>query len=840
MKRFFKILTALALTVLVVLTLAACGRGAEDRVDYVGDVFVGYESCELRDGEVYAYDADGERIMCNNIFIEINGDVYYTVNNFIVYNQIIIDGAIYDFGEDGKRVTGEKDDYTYGSDGKLIGDNLFITVNGNVYFVINNVIVYNEIVIDGAIYDFGDDGKMVTGTKGDKTYGEDGKLIADNIFVTINGDVYFVVNNVIVYNEIIIDGAVYDFGEDGKMVTGTKGDKTYGEDGKLIANNIFITINGDVYFVINNVIVYNQIIIDGEIYDFGDDGKMVTGEKDGYTYGEDGKLIADNIFITINGDVYFVINNVIVYNQIVIKGGIYNFGEDGKMVIGEKDGYTYGEDGKLVGTQISITINGDVWFVFNNVAYAPSEDCDGDGLSNEKELEVNTDLYNSDSDGDGASDGREVLMGFDPLSPNESFGVTFAPVVDNGDKEDTVVPTIDIELKGDQVDSLTVERNDFFNEDTLGYLGDAYKYSVDGDIDSATIGFEINLDMLGENALPTIYQYDEETNRMIPLETKFEGNKATADVDELSTFVILDRNVYEQDLQWVDIWGLGGTTYTSIEIVFVIDDSGSMGPVGANYDPNYTRLQVARDLVSKIPDGSKLGIVQFADSTTRLTGNTLITDKATVNNYLTTSYFKSKGGTYMFNAMQNAIDLYSAKTENDTTFRVMVVLSDGVPNDTSYYSSTLNALQNAGISVYTVGFGSKTSNFTSYLQPIAEATGGKFYYSSNASGLSEIFDDISEKIDLTTDADGDGLLDYYEDNMVVFNGVKYEPDKTKADTDDDGLFDGEEIQTVIIISVDGKQMSVIGRVHSDPTNPDSDGDGVGDKEDAFPMNPEIQ
>ena len=163
MKRFFKILTALALTVLVVLTLAACGRGAEDRVDYVGDVFVGYESCELRDGEVYAYDADGERIMCNNIFIEINGDVYYTVNNFIVYNQIIIDGAIYDFGEDGKRVTGEKGDYTYGSDGKLIGDNLFITVNGNVYFVINNVIVYNEIVIDGAIYDFGDDGKMLQG-----------------------------------------------------------------------------------------------------------------------------------------------------------------------------------------------------------------------------------------------------------------------------------------------------------------------------------------------------------------------------------------------------------------------------------------------------------------------------------------------------------------------------------------------------------------------------------------------------------------------------------------------------------------------------------------------------
>ena len=70
--------------------------------------------------------------------------------------------------------------------------------------------------------------------------------------------------------------------------------------------------------------------------------------------------------------------------------------------------------------------------------------------------------------------------------------------------------------------------------------------------------------------------------------------------------------------------------------------------------------------------------------------------------------------------------------------------------------------------------------------------------------------------------------------MVVFNGVKYQPDKTKADTDGDGLLDGEEIQTVIIISVDGKQMSVIGRVHSDPTNPDSDNDGVGDADDLVP------
>ena len=838
MKKTIKLLAALLITLLIMLSITACdwGNDKDHGEDFRGDVFIGYKSCELIDGEVFAYDYEGDRIVCDNIFIEINGDVYFAINNFIVFNQTVINGSVYDFGDDGKMVTGEKGEYTYGDDGKLVADQIFITINGDVYFVINNTIVFNQIIINGAIYDFGDDGKMVTGEKGEYTYGEDGKLVANELFITINGDVYFVMNNTIVYNQVIINGAIYDFGDDGKMVTGEKGEYTYGEDGKLVADQIFITINGDVYFVMNNTIVYNQVIINGAIYDFGDDGKMVTGEKGEYTYGEDGKLIADQIFITINGDVYFIFNNTIVYNQVIINGAVYDFGDDGKMVTGEKGEFTYGEDGKLIASKITITINGNVWFIFNNVAFMPTEDCDADGLSNEEELALNTDLYNGDTDGDGASDGREVLMGFDPLSANTSFGVTFAPVVDNEDKEDTVVPTIDIELKGDQVDSLTVERNDFFNEDTLGYLGDAYKYSVEGEVGSATIGFEFNPEMLGENSLPTIYQYDEETNRMIPLDTKIEGNKATAEVDELSTFVILDRNVYEQDLEWVDIWGLDGKTYTDIELVFVIDDSGSM----RTYDPSNQRLLVAKNLIDAMPEGSKVGIVKFDQYTKYLT-NSLTTDKSLAKSYLTTSYFTSNGSyTYMFEAVRDSANYFSMSTEDDSVFRVMVVLSDGIPSSSNNKTAALNAVKNAGVSVYTVGFGSNESNFTNYLKPLSDNTGAKFYYSSNANGLSEIFSDIGEKIDLTTDSDGDGLLDYYEDNMVVFNGVKYQPDKTKADTDGDGLLDGEEIQTVIIISVDGKQMSVIGRVRSDPTNPDSDNDGVGDADDLVPLNPDVQ
>ena len=792
----------------------------------------------------YVFGEDG-RLVGDNVFVTVRGDTYLIVNNYIVYNMYVLDGYVYDFGDDGKMNFGQNGNYLYDEDGRLVGNEIFITVNGDVYYIVNNVTVFNMVIIDGYIYDFGDDGKMNVGQNGDYYYDENGHLSADEMFITVNGDVYFVVNNVIVYNMYFFNGNIYDFGDDGKMNVGQCGDYFYDEDGRLVGNEIFVTVNGDVYYIINNVAVFNMIVIDGYIYDFGGDGKMKVGEYGGYYYDEDGRLVGNSIFVVVNGDIYFVINNVTVYNMYVIDGYIYDFGDDGKMNHGQIGDYFYGDDGRLVGDRIFVTVNGNVYYIVNNIAIynlgaeGENGDADNDGISNIDEIKLGTNPTNPDTDGDGASDGKELAMGFDPMIYNNSFGVSTPPVIDSGSTPDTVTPTIDIELSGAQVDSLIIERDEFFSKDTLGYLGDAYRYEVDGDFDSATIGFEFDTTMLGAGALPTIYSYDTVKGVMTPLDTTIDGNKATAEVSSFATFVLLDRSIYEKELTWVDIWGLDNEAFTSIEIVFVIDDSGSMGPIGANNDPKNLRLSVSRELIAQLPEGSKIGIVQFADNTTMLT-KSLISDKDTAMNYLTTSYFKSKGGTYMYEAMISAADLYSTPVEGDGVMRIMVVLSDGIPNTDVNMNTAVNKAIEAGVSIYTVGLG--TYSFTAFdtcLKPLSEKTNGKFYLSSNASGLSSIFDDIGEKIDLTTDTDGDGLLDYYEDNMVIFNGLSYTADKTKADTDGDGLTDGREIVTIIIISADGDKMSVIGKVYSDPSNPDSDGDGVGDLEDASPLDPEV-
>ena len=178
----------------------------------------------------------------------------------------------------------------------------------------------------------------------------------------------------------------------------------------------------------------------------------------------------------------------------------------------------------------------------NNDTLPP--DTDADGLTDEEEERIGTNKFLKDTDKDGLSDGREVFMGYDPLFPNSSFTVEKVPVVDNFEEKDTVTPSINVELNGSQADSLVIERDDFFEKRTLGYIGDAYNYKINGSISSATIGFEFDESALSPDALPTIYSYNRDKGVMTPLDTTIQDGKATAEVSELATFVLLDRYIY--------------------------------------------------------------------------------------------------------------------------------------------------------------------------------------------------------------------------------------------------------------------------------------------------------
>lgn len=453
-------------------------------------------------------------------------------------------------------------------------------------------------------------------------------------------------------------------------------------------------------------------------------------------------------------------------------------------------------------------------------------DSDGDGLMDGEEVhKYYTNPNDKDTDKDGVNDGKEMEIGTDPLVAENEFKVTAT-----AQDEDSVKVSVSTSLSGEQVESLSVHKftNDFLFPTTMpGYVGGAYDFCVEGTFSSATLRFEFDGSLL-ENELfdPIIYYYNEEKQELEELPTLVTDNVATATVSHFSTYILLNRTVYENSFEWQDVWSTTG--YSDVEVILVIDDSGSM------YSNDYynQRLNVAKSLVDNLPEKSKVGVVKFTSTTSLLTRK-ITDDREATKKYLTKTYFRSNGGTNMYNAINSSFSLF--ESTDDTTLRMMVVLSDGETSDTRKHLSVVATANKKDVKIYTVGLGSSTSYFSSYLKPLAINTGAAFYLADNASQLKDIYKDINKRIDIETDSDGDGIADYYEDNMVMFNGVTITLDKNNPDSDNDGLLDGDEIVDLNYkYNADKTKVIVTGKILSNPLKEDSDDDGILDVDDPEP------
>lgn len=451
-------------------------------------------------------------------------------------------------------------------------------------------------------------------------------------------------------------------------------------------------------------------------------------------------------------------------------------------------------------------------------------DTDGDGVTDGQECGIGTDPLKEDTDGDGVSDGREVALVTDPLVPQSSFDVT----------QSKGNASVNLELSGQQVESLTIKDVDnqvLFPDTIPGYLGQAVDFQVDGSFKTADISFAFDQQILDDGAEPVIYYFNENTQTLEQLPTVITGGVATATVEHFSTYILLDRTTYDGSFTWSDVWDSTGT-YSSVEVVLVVDDSGSMGPWGDNNDPNYERLTVAKNMIDQLPDGCKIGVVSFATKSELLTTK-LTTDRAAAKALLNQENFTSSGSfTNLYGALNRAMTLFTS-TDPDA-LRTVIAITDGRAHDyDALHESTISAANAKGVRLYTVGLGGNLI-ITDYLQPLAEQTGGQYYLAENADQLASIYDEISKMIDLSADTDGDTIPDYYEDNMVAFNGIELKLDKTKADTDGDGVSDNEEVQIELVYSADRKQVYVKGKLLSSPTLKDSDYDGYWDDVDGAP------
>lgn len=464
------------------------------------------------------------------------------------------------------------------------------------------------------------------------------------------------------------------------------------------------------------------------------------------------------------------------------------------------------------------------------------EDSDGDKLSDLEEINRGTNPLSNDTDGDGALDGWEVTNGYDPLVFNLSFDV------EKTSTDENLTVTVKTTVSGSNTESLTAEpsTNELLDQNVPGYIGKAYDFSVGGEFEEANISFTFDENLLSDSGfIPVIYYYNEDSQSLEEMETHVNGNVASTTVTHFSTYILLNKanfdKVWENEIKPPQTENPDET----LDIVFVIDYSASM------YDNDPTKLctSLSKEFVSKLRDDKDMSaVVKFIRRATMVTNLTMNKDEVytALDSISYDSGYNTYSGTDGSAGLKTALDIFDSST---ATYKYIIFLTDGEDNGYSYsYDSLITRANNNDVTIYSVGMGSAS---TSVLRNVSEKTNGKFYYAYNADSLTDIYNQVAiETVDYSADSNNDGISDYYtkllcdgtlklgtgRDNPFYFGGYSYEEVQSNSDLDGDGLSNGEEL----LITTLGSRVYV--NMYSDPTNQDSDYDGVPDNSDYKRLN----
>jgi len=251
-------------------------------------------------------------------------------------------------------------------------------------------------------------------------------------------------------------------------------------------------------------------------------------------------------------------------------------------------------------------------------------------------------------------------------------------------------------------------------------------------------------------------------------------------------------------------------TRDPLDVVFVVDESGSMGDPGPSGTEkresvrgairNFTTyLDSDIDRVGlvgfqEVPDNHDPDSVKNPDPTGRFpyphpnygrtyrTNDVMLTDDfETFNDTYggTVENLQADGWTYTAGGMKKATSLLDLRS-NETRDQIIVMLSDGKNNhghekdwwvagneyesgETYNYNGTVYSgseetgtnfatiklaehAQNTGVTTYTVGFGSPTAIPDYFLKDVADAGGGWYNYTSNQDELQEAFELIAQRV----------------------------------------------------------------------------------------------
>ena len=198
-------------------------------------------------------------------------------------------------------------------------------------------------------------------------------------------------------------------------------------------------------------------------------------------------------------------------------------------------------------------------------------DSDYDGLTDSEEVDVyNTDPLKYDMDEDGVSDGDEIALGLDPKSAStngtpdsertfeQNIGSESEVFAEVNTSENPFKLFINITAAGVAENNIYVDESGYSNimsnESILGFVPEIY-YNQNLKIDNIEISFEISPEYLIEpysisnNELTGLHKYNiftfnEDLGMLMPVATEYDeaNNRVYTNVENVGTYFIVDMN----------------------------------------------------------------------------------------------------------------------------------------------------------------------------------------------------------------------------------------------------------------------------------------------------------
>lgn len=389
----------------------------------------------------------------------------------------------------------------------------------------------------------------------------------------------------------------------------------------------------------------------------------------------------------------------------------------------------------------------DYYEIFTSKTNPNKKDSDNDGLNDYDEIVLGLDPNKADSKNDGIKDGQRVLT-YDYTSDQLKLSVT---------GKGNIAST-----------NVAVNPNTKISHKT-GLIDNLFTFYTDGTVSEATIVItyteeELEKYHLNEENL-SIFYYNEKESKYEKVDTTIDKkNKTlTATLKHFSNYVVGDSLLVKNT--------------TPNQILFILDNSWSMytdeqyreitgnndigGIFGSSelngFDSEGLRFTLTSDLISKLANkNSRIGLSEFRTDYANIlkigSDTTALTQKLKNMNGNFATLF---AGTNISNALTSGISEFDEESSN----KYIVILTDG--EDYSLQHNAKRIIEKAILSdvkICSIGFGDGLHN--TELSNVSNATGCKFFSSSNVNGLTELFENVeAELTDNLVDVDGDNEID---------------------------------------------------------------------------------